>query len=427
MLGFLLYLDTLYFAPYVLAFLITFWAIVARRGQVKEMALRNLDFIKVFLLFLALCTFNTLAHGFKGIPNMYMQVFMLITAFALNRRDAKVFILLSCFECLVGVAEYVAGVSSFVQEDPSYFGEEAMLYFKRVNGLSGNSSTLSEKVLISLILLYNEKQEFVGKKKKRVRLVVRKSGMKNGIEHLIFLVRRRKRWLTITIRRNGFPSQVKPFLYGILLVGLFISFNRTAIITAAVFAAVILFQRFKHRSRALRMVIVVAVMVCVIPVVIALWDSVGQLIVMQFSRGDTSSMLTGRPYIWSLFGQFIRENLLLGNGSVHLLVPYYSGMIHSHNSFMQLLADHGLVLAVIYLVNIILRFNKNNWLCCLPFIVLSLTQYTLFWGYSIGDVFFFAFLCNPVFEKSSRDVLPRKHNVSRLKEPAYALEQGTGN
>lgn len=352
MLGFLLYLDTLVFAPYVFALVVALYAIIARKNQLSIVVRRNNRFLVVFALFLFLCTLNTLVHGFNGIPNMYMQVFMLATAFALDSKDAKVFILLTCAECLVGAAEYYLGVSSFVQADPDFFEGEELLYFKRVNGLSGNSSTLSEKVLISSVLLYGIRDEL----KKRTRQLM--------------LV--------------------------ILLLGFFISFNRTAIITYLVFIICIFLQQYKSQSKKYRTLIVFLTVICVVPAIVVFWANFGELITLQFSRGgDTESMLTGRPYIWSLFGKFISDHLLLGNGSVHLLVPYYSGLIHSHNSFIQLLADHGLILAVIYLLNVLLRFNKYNWLYCFPFIVLSLTQYTLFWGYSMGDVFFFALLCNP--------------------------------
>ena len=351
MLGFLFYLDTIVFAPYIFAFVVSLYAIAFRRHQLNIVARKNIGYIRTFLVFLFLCTFNSVVQGFKGIPNMYMQVFMLATAFALNKKDARSFIILTCAECLIGVAEYSMGVSSFVQADPDFFEGEELLYFKRVNGLSGNSSTLSEKILISAVLLYGIKDDL--KKKLKASLLV------------------------------------------ILLAGFFITFNRTAIITYLVFLLCIAYQRYKHKAKGIKILAFFILICVVLPAGIILWDNFGELITLQFSRGDTGSMLTGRPYIWSLFGTFISDNLLFGNGSVHLLVPYYSGMIHAHNSFIQLLADQGIILSLIYLLNIFLRFNKHNWLYCLPFVVLSLTQYTLFWGYSMGDVFFFAFLCNP--------------------------------
>lgn len=367
MLGFLVYIDTLN-VPYVFALLVAFYAILFRRHQCSLVMGKNASYIKVFVVFLVLCTLNDLIHGFQGIPNMYMQVFMLATAFALNREDAKVFLILTCLECFVGIAEYSMGITSFIGADPEAFAGEELLYFKRVYGISGNSSTLSEKVLISSILLYNLRDEF-------------------------------KRIFKISI-------------LAVLLIGFFITFNRTAIIAFVFFAVCVFYQRYKNQKKRLRGVIILLTVTCIIPLFFVFWSKFGDLISLQFSRGgDTESMLTGRPYIWSLFGKFISENFILGNGSVHLLVPYYSGMIHSHNSFIQLLADNGIILAVFYLINIAVRFNKNNWIYCLPFVIMSLAQYTLFWGFSMGDVFFFAFLLNPYILNGTKIVVSRTRKV----------------
>ena len=352
MLGFLLFFDTLAFAPYVIAFVIALWAFATRKNEIEYVASNNLTYIHLFGAFLVLCTINCFFHGANGIPNMYMQVFMLIVAFALSHKDAKVFIALTCFECLIGVVEYYFGVSSFFESDPEFFEDEELLYFKRVNGLSGNSSTLSEKVLISSLLLYNI--------------------------------------------RNLLEKKEVIIMFSILLVGYFVTFNRTAIITFLMFAGYIFLQKYKDQIKRQYALGVISIAI-LISFVIIFWENFGELIILQFSRGDTASLLTGRPLIWSMFGQFISENLFFGNGSVHLLVPYYSGPIHAHNSFIQVLADNGLFLALLYLINVFIKINKRNCLYLFPFIVLSLTQYSLFWGFSVEDVFFFAFLCNPDF------------------------------
>lgn len=348
MLGLLEYIDTLN-VPYYFALVVAFYAIIFRRQQCMQIAYRNKNYISIFAIFVVLCFFNSAISGLKGLPNMLMQPFMLAVAFGLDRRDAKVFIILTCFECVVGMAEYYLGVTSFVAVDQESFEGEELLYFKRVNGISGNSSTLSEKVLICSILLYNIKDDFK--------------------KHTIILIS------------------------AMLLIGYFITFNRTSIGAFLVFAILAARDYGLKISRPKLMFI----LLCFICTIVYLYLSYGDILVLQFTRGDTETMLTGRPYIWSCFLKFIIENPLLGNGSVRLLVPYYSGMIHAHNSFIQLLADNGIILSLIYLINIYKRFTKKNWVNCIPFIILSLTQFALFWGFSMGDVFFFALLLNPSF------------------------------
>ena len=114
MLGVLLFLDTLAHVPYAFAFVVFIYAYFSRKKQIMKVAQYNRGYINGFLVFLFFCTINCALHGLQGIPNMYMQVFMLMTAFALRREDAKIFILLTCLECIVGVYEYYLGVETIL-------------------------------------------------------------------------------------------------------------------------------------------------------------------------------------------------------------------------------------------------------------------------------------------------------------------------
>lgn len=377
MIGALLFLDTLAYVPYAAAFVIFLIAYASRKSQIKCVVKHNKRYLTAFGIFLFLCTINCLLHGLKGIPNMYMQVFMLMIAFSLRRDDAKIFIYLTCMECMVGVYEYYLGVETILPGlDSAEFADEELLYFKRVYGLSTNCSSFSIKILVSTLLLYD--------------------------------------------LRDVFSNRIKMLLALILFVGIYVTFTRTVIIALMVFGLYLLNKRFKAnfiRNAGLGIILLAAVIVGGV----IFWNAFGDIISLQFTRGDESSMLTGRPYIWSLFFNFISNHFFFGNGSVHILVPYYSGLIHAHNSFIQLLADHGIILWLYYLIMVFSRINKNNWPYCMPLLVVSLSQYVLFWGFTVDDVFFFAFLCNPFFLKeSSKGTLSLKKNSLLNAKPITA-------
>jgi O-antigen ligase len=370
MLGFLLYLDTLAFIPYLFVFVVISYAILARRNQIIIVAHQNNHYIAVFAIFLFLCTINTVIHGVNGVPNMYMQVFTLIAAFSLNRDDAKFFVLLTCIECFVGFYEYYFEISSILGVAEEFDVEEDLLYYKRVYGLCTNSSVFSIKILVGLVLLHSIKP------------------FNNSKFHFIFVI--------------------------ILLLGLYVTFNRTIIVSSIIFYISFIFSNIPKEKMKGKMILALTSTMLILFFVFVFVSFFGDSIIHQFSRNedDSSSMLTGRTYIWASFGQFISENWLFGNGSVHLLVPYNTGPIHAHNSFIQLLADHGIILASIYFFNILFRVREGKKAVFITFVVASLTQYVLFWGFSVNDVFFFALLFNPYFVREIVEEDVNNENVS---------------
>ena len=70
-------------------------------------------------------------------------------------------------------------------------------------------------------------------------------------------------------------------------------------------------------------------------------------------------------------------------------------MIHAHNSFLQVIANNGILLGGFLIVLTLAKLNKKNIVYIVPLLVYSLTQYGIFWGTSLTDVVFFALLCKP--------------------------------
>lgn len=362
MLGVLLYLNSIAGVPHLLCFLPTIYALFFRSDLIKYNIYNNRIFLSIFFMFLIGAMLNNAFNGFTAISNVYLNIPTLLCAFALKKEDLRYFIVFVFVESFIAFYEYKLGISSILPGAGTEFVDSDYFYFKRVSGISKGSSTFAAKIFFSVMFL-------------------------------LFIKR-------IFTKKNSY------IILTILLFALFTTFNRTYLIVCFLLLCIYLYYRYK--SLLLKNIGVSFILVIVIAaVLIILYNAYFNEIFSQFTRGNTDTALTGRPEIWNKFFHFIKDNFFFGNGSVRLLVPRDIDVIHAHNSFIQLLADHGIVLSLLLLINIVIRMNRRNMFFCLFFFFASLTQYTIFWGFSIADVFFYAVLCNEYIYKA----LSLKSNV----------------
>lgn len=356
MLGFLFFIDSVANVPhYLVLFVIFIYVIIARNKQIIVGLNNNRHFVCFLGFFLLLCIVNVVVHGFPGVPNIILMPLGLMCAFAINRNDVKIFVILVFFECFIGFYEYALGISSILpgENNTGEFLDDELLYFKRVMGICGNSSSYALQLLFSVMFVIGFGDLF----KKKYRF--------------IFVVT--------------------------FLIGLFTTFNRTAIGVTFIYIIIELFLKFKYlfEQKKRQAVPFAFFLLCLLFISIVFY---GEQIQSQFNRGGDSVDLTGRPYIWANFLSFIESHPIGGNGSVHYLIPYFHGNIaHAHNSFLQIIADHGVILSFFYFFIIMSKINKCNIKFCLVLFFTSITQYILFWGFSFADTLLFAFLCNSSF------------------------------
>ena len=360
MFGVLFFIDGVANVPhYLILFLIVMYTILFRHKRLSQGIAKNRQFGSLLIFFLLLCFINNAIHGFPGIPNMVLMPVAFLCAFAIDKNDAKIFAILVFLECFIGFYEYSLGIASIIpsENNSGEFVDDELLYFKRVSGICNNSSTYGQQLLYSILFTLGFEGLFT--KKQRIILLIT------------------------------------------FLLGLYTTFNRTALGIAFLYLMIEVYLRFKYlfklyKGRAL------ILSFFFIGVLLLLSFVYGQQIISQFNRGGDSVDLTGRPYIWSNFLLFISEHLLGGNGSVHYMIQYHDGfMAHAHNSFIQMVADHGIPIALFYFFIIFSKLRKHNLKYCIVLFSTSLTQYILFWGFSMADVMLFAFLCNPNFYYSS--------------------------
>lgn len=372
MLGFLFFIDCVANVPhYPVLFIIILYTIIFRYKRLSQGVICNRRFGVLLLAFLLLCLINNALHGFPGIPNMILMPIAFLCAFAIDKKDARIFAILVFLECFVGFYEYSLGIASIIpgENNSGEFLDEELLYFKRVSGVCKNSSTYGQQLLYALVFTLGFDGLFT--KKQRIVLVIT------------------------------------------FLLGLFTTFNRTALGIAFLYLMIEACIKFKYLFKLYR---VKAILLSFFFLGLLLWLTLlyGQQIISQFNRGGDSVDLTGRPYIWSNFILFIHNHVLGGNGSVHYMIQYHDGLLaHAHNSFLQMIADHGVPIALFYFFIILSKVRKKNIKYCIVLFSTSLTQYILFWGFSMADVMLFAFLCNPRFYYSNSSGANKLINCSQ--------------
>lgn len=271
-------------------------------------------------------------------------VILLPIAFLIGKfitfKDLRVIQYLIIIEIVVGCFEYYHGVPTFfVNNTPvSELADTDILYQKRVFGFSANSSNLAAKIIYLTI----------------ITMMQIKISKRIDRESIIFTT--------------------------FILLGLFVTFNRTAIISV-VLSFFILF------GMSLRGLLFMS-----FPVLGAIaykWDSIYE----QLTRGRGTVDLSGRDQIFSYFYHFWSENLLFGNFGTKLWWNNMGFVWHSHNSYLEFLASNGLIVTLLFFASFFILFGRGL-LITLPILIFSLFQYGFLWGLSFYDVIFSAIIYN---------------------------------
>lgn len=275
------------------------------------------------------------------------SVFIITTIYfaqGLSIKVLKYILYLIIFEVLIGTLQYSIGVQYFITPAGTgeyEFGESDLLYYNRVFGLSTVSSIYAMKIFVGVLLTYYLK----------------------------------------------FASKTRYILYVVLAIGLLITFNRTAIVSAAIFVFLVVLVNLKNGPLWIKMLTVLSVSVGLFFIYYH-FDVVEE----QFFRGrevDTS----GRDVIFNYYLSFISDNPVFGNFFVKYWAELSPGRVyHAHNSYLQTFANMGIVIGFIVFLFISKNISRDNFIYVVPILVYSVFQYGILWGVSFLDIIFCYFL-----------------------------------
>lgn len=373
-LGLLIFLPTIAYVPHmaslaalVLVILFNIKSILSYRFDGK------LSFNVLLLIFIVLVSLvnrlvfiNYFSQSSDVLPYFVLMLVTFVISKELNRLSLYVLLVCVLIECSFVYYEYYHGVSTIFTQLSTYevFPKNGkLLYDMRANGLSENSSGASEKIFLGFFL----------------------------VDILI-----PKKWFSWIFRMMLFTS-------------LFMTFNRTALVTLFIYGLFQLFLFYKEAFRSFKNLLysrsgLVTALSTFIILATILWElpKVQDKLLTQFTRNKGHLDLSGRDIIWGHFYDFIKNNIWFGNGSYKKYVPYDNHfqadgtitMIHAHNSFIELLATHGIIIFLLYVLLIAFNINRRNSIYVITIVLFSLTQYAIFWGISYFDILFFAILFN---------------------------------
>ncbi|MCT1532636.1 O-antigen ligase family protein [Sphingobacterium daejeonense] len=301
----------------------------------------------------------------KSILNTYVPYTLLIVSIVffsrnLNREIIYYLFFLLLFEIGVGIIEFVLGIPYIFVPNAGIgeteYGSTGLLYFNRVFGLSSAVSVFAQKVLISLVLLH----------------------------YLDFSIKFRRIILVF------------------LIVGFLVSFNRTAIVSGAVF---ILFYYFR-KINLKRITIGIIGLIALVSLALANLE----IIIEQFFRGKTEIDYSGRDNIFDFFSNFIKENPLWGNYIQKLWYkPTANELYHAHNTYLETVASTGIVVSFFLFSFIFFTAKRRKtFLYISPFLIYSMSQFGFFWGISLLDIIFFYLLQVGVKNQSNSHLNLRK-------------------
>jgi O-antigen ligase len=283
---------------------------------------------------------------------MFLSYFF---AFAVKRIDLKIIIYLIVLESIVVITQHFMGVTTFfselsVETEASSIIDEDLLYNNRALGLSSNSSIAALKFLLAFILID-------------------------------FLQLRGKLYTALKL---------------IIFAGVFYTFNRTVLLVLGIYiffsiskkSIYILVDLMDLKIKQSNFLITIIGSILLFSVVVFSIQYMDEIVV-QLTR-DKGVDMSGRDLIWANFLSFIKENLMFGHhSSKYYFAEYYSGPIHAHNSFLQIIANHGIIISLLFILLIIVNLSRKNILLVFTLVFYSVFQYGVFWGISITDIILF--------------------------------------
>lgn len=353
----LIYVSTIgLVSPHILIFVMLLICLAQKRLINKAINKDKTSF-EILLIIVFLSLFNEIIGVFAQhvgdvgvieiIPYSVFIVLTILAAKVTDERVMKWLVIITIIEICVAVAQRFLGINSFYAVSEREIIDTDILYDLKVNGLHNNSSGLGYNAFL-LIILYE-----------------------------YFPVSR-------VVKRY--------WIYMFAIVGIVLSFNRTAMIGLLTFG---ILSSFKNKKLLLLYTIIL---------VFVIHFGAVEFLVEQMTRGTSElsgNALSGRDAVFPWYWGFFTTHLLEGNHSFKLYLTIDGLQFHAHNAYLQTLATNGLVISMLYFWIIFRKIDKLNYRFVIPILACGLFQSFFLWGASYNDFVLWGVLFGNIHETSN--------------------------
>lgn len=355
------------------------------KGKVIDRPLTFFLGLALAALILRLCDYSQWESIRDHYSYAYLFPLTYLVAKTVSTRPAifKYILYFIIIEAVFAFLEYLGGFTTFFTGLKNYreFESYELLYFTRVFGLSENSSGLSLKYIVGLMILAFETVKLKPKMKLIFEFVLLGSSLLTfGRIALVAIgfYYGVKGFDSLFIRKN---FRFKTFLpFGALLL---------------VFAINPIWTKNQFTRNNIKV-------------------SESRLIISADGSGTTGGAVTsdldfteelgidkidmsGRNEIWNAFLNFTADHLWWGNMGKKYMIQNF----HAHNAYIEFLSSFGIILTTLLLVFVGSYINLNNYVFIVSLMFLAIGQYLIFWGISFFDIIFYylLFFYKPINEQ----------------------------
>jgi hypothetical protein len=321
------------------------------------MNVNNKEF-RVVIIIIILTSINHFIHlasqnvPYQGIqdyiPYTWLMIPTIMISTMINHEVRRALLTFILFEAIIVIFQHYSGIVSFWASTADIYSEHYgtdLMYHQRPCGLSKKPSTVAVKFLIGFIIL-----------------------------NQVNIKRREKLLISI-----------------VLIYATVLNFNRSVMLAVALYYLYSFATSFDKRFF-MKFIISRKIVIGLVLLFAIIGGSLSRIdaIKYQLFRGQLNiSESTGRIMIWENGINYIRNNPILGNGSYKYYFKYYDKVFHMHNSYIQIITTHGIIISILFFILIFLVWKRKGKYSIL-IIIYSFFQYGIFWGISFIDIFFYS-------------------------------------
>lgn len=300
----------------------------------------------------------------------YIFPFTYIVAKTVSSRQNiyKYIIYLLILESIFCILEYIFGVSTFFTSLRLFrhFDNYQLLYYTRVFGLSANSSGLTLKLVIGLLLL--DKTDWNVKIKRTLELLFLTASVLTfgRIALIVIFIYYTLKIFDVIKKKNFEWKNYIPFFMFLIF------FSVNPIWTKNQFTR----NSMKISSHSTFEDDDIEENV----------EDIDMSLLKEL-RLDKINM-SGRSHIWTAYAMYGYQHPFLGYKGKKFML----GHVHAHNSYLEMFASYGIFMLMFILIMIATKINKSNYVSIISLLVLAFGQYLIFWGISIYDIIFYSLL-----------------------------------